>query len=376
MMRRLFFALLLTAAAGTTGGPQAFAGDYEDFLDRYASHHEKTTNHFLKNIKATGKRVRYDHYIRPIVAFVEEDFTVIADNNRLLCTLKQVGLSGLFQGKSNTSGGYVDSNCSFTTQFEHNGPSKFLSGRPSFPWEPESAKFYPPVHNGSCHPLNCTFLRVYIGRGPNRYYRPDPVHGWSGCAVQAGSTFSVGSEVRDGVDRIAVRLKLDRDGRKQAHTFYLDRRNYVVVARETVGLFNMTLGRYEPIRRVEEISYGPAAPDTGLPFPTAVKTTYHMPDGKTLPGESVTFTEYRRYTPTPDEVGVEKVLKVKMPAIPPRPPLPPEGQYLDPDRPGELLPAARRSGRTAWPWYAGGSVLAVASVTLGLLFRRRRRAVP
>ena len=129
------------------------------------------------------------------------------------------------------------------------------------------------------------------------------------------------------------------------------------------------------LRKVTEISYGPPAPDTGLPFPTAVKTTYHLPDGKTFPGESVTFTEYRRYTPTPDEVDVEKVLKVKMPAIPPRPPLPPEGQYLDPDRPGELLPAVRRSGRTAWPWYAGGGVLAVAAIATALRVRRSRRPV-
>lgn len=191
-----------------------------------------------------------------------------------------------------------------------------------------------------------------------------------------GSTFSVRNETRKGVDCIVVRQESPKREQPLDDVYYLDPRTYLVLARERIGMPQARTRQVEPIRKVVEISYGQPAADTGLPFPTAVKTTYHLPDGKTLPGESVTFTEYRRYTPTPDEVDVEKVLKVKMPAIPPRPPLPPEGQYLDPERPGELLPAVRRSGRTAWPWYAGAGVLAVAAIAAALRVRRNRRSAP
>ena len=192
-----------------------------------------------------------------------------------------------------------------------------------------------------------------------------------------GSKFTVRNEPRNGVDCIVVRQDSPKRDRPLDAVYYLDPKTYLLLSRERIGTPQMRTRELEPIRQVVEISYGAPASDTGLPFPTAVKTTYHMPDGKTQLGQQVTFTEYRRYTPTADEVDVEKVLKVKMPAIPPRPPLPPEGQYLDPDRPGELLPAVRRTGRAAWPWYAGAGVLAVAAIAAAIRVRRNRhRASP
>ena len=56
-----------------------------------------------------------------------------------------------------------------------------------------------------------------------------------------------------------------------------------------------------------------------------------------------------------------------------RSPAPPEGQYLDPDKPGEFLPAVRRSGRPAWWWYAGAGVLATVAIALFIRQRRHKR---
>ncbi len=374
MNRRILFALIFTAAAGTTGGPQAVGGEYEDFLARYAPYHQKATAHLWRNIKATGERIRYDESDVKAPPLAKDKFSAVADGSKLVYMIVETGV-GQQPGKTYKRGGFVSDDTSFDTDNSNDSLGKIVY-KVFFPWDAASHDSYFSSYQGLYLPLNFPLYRLYVGHGPNCYYRPNPIKDGSSTILMHGSTFTVRNEPRKGVDCIVVRQESPNRDRPLDDVYYLDPKTYLVLARERTGMPQARTRQIEPIRRVVEISYGAPAADTGLPFPTAIKTTYHMPDGKTLPGESVTFTEYRRYTPTPDEVDVEKVLKVKMPTIPPRPPLPPEGQYLDPDRPGELLPAVRRSGRTAWPWYAGGGVLAVASVTLGLLFRRRRRAVP
>ena len=373
MSAKTLFVLTVVVAVGTTGGNYATADEYLNFLDKYAKHHHAATEHLWWNIKVSGTRARFDHSNMPPGALTVDRFTVVANDAKFIYQTVSEG-RGKHVGKNSKNGGMLNRDAHFDVGYKDDGSASVVSEL-TLPWDTKHHELYYITYTGIYTPLNWPFYRLYIGRGPNRYYRPDPITDAGSIAVVPRSTFSVRNAARNGTDCIVVRQESPNRERPQDYIYYLDPRTYFVIAHEQIGMPQMNTRQVEPIRKVVEISYGPPAADTGLPFPTAVKTTYHMPDGKQHPGESVTFTEYRRYTPTADEVDVEKVLKVKMPAIPPRPPLPPEGQYLDPDRPGELLPAARRTGWSAWPWYAGGGVLAIAAIAAALRVRRSRRPV-
>ncbi len=375
MNTKTLLVLTLAVAAGSSSGNRVVADDYMDFLDKYAKYHNAATEHLWQNIKLSGVRTRFDDSDVPPVALTEERFSVIADSTKLIYQIAGTG-RGKYAGKSTKSGGLLVTDATFSIGYKSDDTVSIVRDM-YLPWDTKYSGIYYSTYTGLDAPLGWPLFRIYIGRGPNRYYRPDPVKDGGSFVAVPKSTFSVRNETRNGADCIVVRHESPKRDRPQDYIYYLDPRTYFVIAHEQIGMPQMRTRQVEPIRRVVEVSYGPPSADTGLPFPMAVKTTYHMPDGKTLPGQQVTFTEYRRYTPTADEVDVEKVLKVKMPAIPPRPPLPPEGQYLDPDRPGELLPAVRRTGRAAWPWYAGAGVLAVAAIAAAIRVRRNRhRASP
>ncbi len=127
-------------------------------------------------------------------------------------------------------------------------------------------------------------------------------------------------------DCVIVRTEAQSGGGTQAETVYMRLPDYLVIGRETQGVFSMNTRKIEPIRKVVEVNYGPPT-ENGLPFPTSVKGWLIDQAGKRTPAEDVTFTEYRRYTPTPDELDMEKQFGVKpVPPPTPRPPLPPEGQ--------------------------------------------------
>ncbi len=167
----------------------------------------------------------------------------------------------------------------------------------------------------------------------NRYFRPDFLASKDPSSVGSIFRFSVKDGSHNGTKCLVVRADAIKPERAADTIHYLDPSNFLVLAVERTRTFRSSTRRFEPLRELIKVSYGPPEPDTGLPFPIKVKGQFVTTDGTRYPAVDVTFTEYRRHTPKPDELDVEKVLGVKKPSIPPRPPLPPEGTYLDPGQP-------------------------------------------
>jgi hypothetical protein len=108
------------------------------------------------------------------------------------------------------------------------------------------------------------------------------------------------------------------------------------------------------VDQLTEVTYGPPT-ENGLPFPTAVKGWFVWPTGRREPLTDLTFSEFRRYTPTADELDFEKQFGIVLPALPPRP----------------WVPSSVRGSRVIW-WLLGG--LALTAVAAPVVCVRRRRA--
>jgi hypothetical protein len=172
-------------------------------------------------------------------------------------------------------------------------------------------------------------------------------------ALRAGGRTARVSRTRyNGVESLAVRSEWVVPAGTRSETYHLEPATLRVFAIEAVGHYQK--GKLEPIRRVTEVTYGPPT-ENGLPFPKAVKGWFIMPDGKRHPMTDIEFNEYRRYTPTADELDMEKQFGVKPLPSGPRPSLPGGG------------PAARVAG---WLYAAAG---ALVLVTAGLVVVARRR---
>ena len=144
-----------------------------------------------------------------------------------------------------------------------------------------------------------------------------------------------------------------------ATEYILDKAHGMVLAMRQKGMYSVpkgsTAARLLDVDQVTEVSYGPAT-DNGLPFPTAVKGWYVWPTGRREPMTDVEFTEFRRYTPTADELDFEKQFGIPLPALPPRP----------------AGSASAAGGRTKW-WLLGGLV-AVGLIAAVVVVRHRRAA--
>ena len=97
-----------------------------------------------------------------------------------------------------------------------------------------------------------------------------------------------------------------------------------------------------------------------IPFPQSVKGWYIEPSGKKIPWIDVEYTEYKRYTPTPDEVDMEKQFGISPLPLPPRPELPAAARGATP-------------GTKIARWLYGSAAL-FAILTATIVVRARRRA--
>ena len=165
--------------------------------------------------------------------------------------------------------------------------------------------------------------------------------------------------------RACYKVVLTQDGRRMAFkplvTEYLvDRSHGMVLALRQKGTYHVPKGttttKLLDVDQVTEVSYGPPT-DNGLPFPTAVKGSFVWPTGRKEPMTDVEFSEFRRYTPTADELDFEKQFGIPLPALPPRP--------------AGSAAAGGSGGRTKW-WLLGG--LAVVGLAIAAVVVRRRRA--
>ena len=130
----------------------------------------------------------------------------------------------------------------------------------------------------------------------------------------------------------------------------------MVLAKRQKKMMSMQKGQIgmRDIDQLTEITYGPPM-ENGLPFPKAIKGWFVWPDGKREPMTDIEFTEYKRYTPTTDELDFEKNFGIQLPALPPKPMA----------KPG----TASKVGR--WLMIAFG-IAASATIAIAIVRRRRK----
>lgn len=225
---------------------------------------------------------------------------------------------------------------------------------------------------GGGPPLDYPVPGPYIGHGPNAYFRPSRRHGRDAVSVRRDRY--AGQEVVEVRTTLATgRYDLDRLVRVRAA-------DGLVTTVEEHGMVRRE--EFVPTRHVFDVSYRPALAGE-LPFPAAIRSRLIEPDGTELPGVEVTFTEYRRYTPMPDELDPVRLFGLPLPDAGPRPPLPRPGEYR-PDRSSSRTRSDRPSpGRRPPPPVpaAGpdrsrlllGGLVAGGILAGGLAAARRRR---
>jgi hypothetical protein len=162
--------------------------------------------------------------------------------------------------------------------------------------------------------------------------------------------------------RPCIKVVLTRDTRRTAAKplateYFLDREHGMVLTQRQKGMPHVPKGStalgYLDVDQVTEVTYGPPT-ENGLPFPTAVKGWFVWSKGRREPMTDLTFTEFRRYTPTADELDFEKQFGIPLPALPPKP--------------GVLSSAG--GSRVSW-WLLSG--LALTAVAAAVVYVRHRR---
>jgi hypothetical protein len=136
---------------------------------------------------------------------------------------------------------------------------------------------------------------------------------------------------------------------------YLDPANdYAFLGFDSDGMYDHKVKAKSPIRLTGWMTYKPST--EGFPLPERFETWSVHPDGKRSPHSLTEVIEYVKYTPTADDFDLEKQFGVR--------PLPP----------GTPVSAMATSGGQSWRWlYAGAAVLALVTVALVVLTRRRRK---
>lgn len=147
-------------------------------------------------------------------------------------------------------------------------------------------------------------------------------------------------------------------------TSYLDPVHYCVLEKEKSHKFDFLAKKTVPVREVMKIDYSSSVAGAP-PFPKRVQINYVEPVGTTHKRLDLTYTTYEKYTPTAEELDFKTQFGIDPPSVPPRPPLPPPGQYL-------REAAAARPGWPTWWLYAGAGALAVLAATVVTYARRRR----
>lgn len=320
-MRRA--ALLLAALAV---GP-APADDAEAFRDEYEPHWRGLTAHLWRNVKLAGVAEVRQAPLNLDLFRGTLRFEAVADDHTLVWL-------GHYEPKGLPP---PTLNLKFTEPFppfdqlvviRPDGVATFQSSPPGVgwfrkhyavsPWGSRTKHWLYHSHYADTQ-LAWPLWAADIRRGPNAYYDPlrkdrllSPVPTRRDVGYQ---------QTRDAV------VVVTNGGTRQGERTTLSQPDHLV--RERLFAPGVaTVERFDAYRGYT-VSYSPAPPGE-LPFPSAVTGwERHVERGTRLPVEEVTFTEYRRYIPTPAELDVGKRFGVRLPAFGPRPPLPPLGTYLD-----------------------------------------------
>ena len=297
---------------------------------------KKTRDALLQNVKIKGTRKYYD--TMPIGKFLGTGaFDVVADGSAIL--LKE-------STATSQSGIFITADELYS--IGATAKDKYQINWHSFAWKENSSNRtmrYP------YHLINMTSVSnpgsTHAGTA-NDYY-PDKEH-----------HYPIREIVFDELDgkkvyRITQEWK-NQDGITPIIS-YVDATNFLVLREVTKRTLDYKLRKMVDVEQVTDYTYTPNP--GGIPFPKSVKGWYVEANGKKLPMTDIEYTEYKRYTPTPDEVDMEKQFGISPLPLPPRP----------------ELPAARGAtpGTKIARWLYGFAAL-FAIITAAIVVRSRRRA--
>ncbi len=354
-------------------GGHAPADDWAAFVAEYGPHHDKITAHLWRNVKVDLVRKQYDILIGgargPYLMTVR--VTAVGGADRLVYRVTQSDITlhpahpskPPPAGTVNESGGLMTPDAGYSFDKKAGAYTLFRVGQP---WDGKGPYAYF-GHLGTWSAgLSWPLYATYIERGPNRY-RPDKFFLRSPRAVSRG-TFRGQSVVS-----VESYTALMRGPAK--NIIHLRLPDYLVIGSE---LSDFGQGNVRQAKEVVTIDYGPPQPDTGLPFPTRVTGTYFAPGQPDIVAEDVTFTEYKRYAPTADELDPVKQFGVAVPPAEPRPPLPTDAEWEAMLRPPEpaATPAPVAAPPPPAPWrhpeLTAGLALVGCAVLAAVAYRRLR----
>jgi hypothetical protein len=150
---------------------------------------------------------------------------------------------------------------------------------------------------------------------------------------------------------------------EQTYRLYFDPDNsYAYLGHEVSQVMDVKTRKYVNVKLVGSLTYEPS--DLGYPVPKKYVSYYVNPDGTKVPRSEITFLEYSRYTPQPDDFDLEKQFGVK--------PLP-RSAKAGPSKIGPGGGQPYRSGWGIWLW-VGAGVLAVATAGVFVIARKQRKA--
>ena len=298
---------------------------------------KKTRDALLQNVKIKGTRKYYD--TMPIGKFLGTGaFDVVADGSAIL--LKE-------STATSQSGIFITADELYS--IGATAKDKYQINWHSFAWKENSSNRtmrYP------YHLINMTSVSnpgsTHAGTA-NDYY-PDKEH-----------HYPIREIVFDELDgkkvyRITQEWK-NQDGITPIIS-YVDATNFLVLREVTKRTLDYKLRKMVDVEQVTDYTYTPNP--GGIPFPKSVKGWYVEANGKKLPMTDIEYTEYKRYTPTPDEVDMEKQFGISPLPLPPRPELPAAARGATP-------------GTKIARWLYGSAAL-FAILTATIVVRARRRA--
>jgi hypothetical protein len=337
----LFIYTLLVLSSFNTSEPLR-ANDLDNFYDEYSIRHKLLVDHFWRKISVRGTQQVYE--VSPIGKHIGTyNFITIASDRNLvyLCKVSPFG-------KPDTHSEAIvilPSESYELSNWGENGKFKIVSH--PIPWTNElSSEAW--IGGYARANLHYPFFELRLPGDDNDYF-PKPLRAKPGESKISRVDYK-------GMPCIRIEISRVLDGMVVTVTVYLDAVHYVVLREEATHRFDYQKRTYVPTKKNKEIVYT-MTPD-GIPFPKSVKGWYDEPNGKRIPFADVEFTEYRRYTPTADEVDMEKQFGLQPLPLPPRP---------------ELPPASRKTTvGTKLARLLYGIAALFAAITVALIFRRRK----
>ena len=328
---KIFLVLLFASIASATANGQDLKLLRELQVGTKVAH-----DALLRNVKIKGVRKYYDNM--PIGKYLGTGtFDIVANGNAIL--LKE---------STTTSQSGIFINADELYSIGATAKDKYAINWHSFAWKDQNSNRstrYP------YHLINMTSISnpgtTHAGTA-NDYY-PDKEHHYPIREVDFDEL--AGKKVY----RITQEWK-NQDGITPIIS-YVDATNFLVLREVTKRTLDFKLRKMVDVEQVTDYTYTPNP--GGIPFPKSVKGWYVEANGKKLPMTDIEYTEYKRYTPTPDEVDMEKQFGISPLPLPPRP----------------ELPAARGAtpGTKIARWLYGSAAL-FAIITAAIVIRARRRS--